>query len=104
MRPAIATKLKRCLWAVLLGGCFAAIPWIGSLTGNDRVIEITGFVFAPGIIPGMLAGHGGVHDTSWPVTIWATVIFWIGLAYVCLGRRERRKSMPSPPGPPEVVL
>jgi hypothetical protein len=35
----------------------------------------------PGIIPGMAAGGGGVDDTSWPVTIWATVIFWIGLAY-----------------------
>jgi hypothetical protein len=100
--PAIVAKLKRCLWAVLLGGCVASIPWLGSLTENDQITAVTSFVLLPGIIPGMAAGGGRVHDTSWPVTIWATVIFWIGLAYLCLGWRERRKSIPSSLRPPEV--
>jgi hypothetical protein len=87
---------------VLLGGCFASIPWLGSLTENDRIIAITSVVLLPGMIPGMFAGRGGVHDTSWPVTICATFVFWIGLAYVCLGWRERRKSMNTPFASPKA--
>jgi hypothetical protein len=95
MSSTIAAKLKRCLWAVLVGGAVASIPWLGSLTENDQIIAVTGFVLLPGIIPGMAAGGGGVHDASWTVTIWASVVFWIGLAYVFLSWRERRESTPA---------
>jgi hypothetical protein len=82
-------RLKRGIFAVLLGGAFSSLPWLASLTENDRVIEVMSIILLPGIIPGMAAGGGGPHDTSWAVTIWATYIFWIGIAYLGLRWRER---------------
>ena len=97
MNPAAIERLKRCLLAGLVGGGIASVPWLASLTENDRVTAVTGLILLPGIIPGMLAGGGGVHDTSWPVTIWASVVFWISIAYIGLARRAKARSGLSSP-------
>ncbi len=94
-------RLKRGICALLLGGAFSSLPWLAGLTENERLSEVTDIIFLPGIIPGMMAGGGRPHDTSWCTTIWATYIFWIAVAYLGLRWRERiaRKSpAPSVPG------
>jgi hypothetical protein len=65
------------------------------MADNEALLTGVSLLYLPGMFVGILVGHGGVHDTSWPAVLAASVIFWAWIAYLCLrGHRRQRRSGP----------
>jgi hypothetical protein len=86
-----ATIICQSLGALLIGCAITSLPWLTSMTNNDALQTGVSVLLLPGIIVGLLVGHGGMHDASWPATLVASGIFWAGMAYLSLRWYSKRR-------------
>lgn len=73
--------LKQLVLALLVGSAIASLPWLASLAENDSLNAAASLLLLPGMIVGIVAGGGRVHNTNWTVTLWATYMFWTASVY-----------------------
>jgi len=54
----------------LLAVCaITSLPWLAGMADNEALLFRVSFWYLPGMFVGILVGHGGMHDTSWPGSV-----------------------------------
>jgi hypothetical protein len=88
--PAKAIVITRLVAALLIGCAVTSLPWLASMTDNEALLTTVSLLYLPGMFVGMLVGHGGVHDASWPAVLVASALFWAWIAYLSLRWQRHR--------------
>src|SRR5579863_2873889 len=79
-----ATIIYQLVGALLIGCAVTSLPWLAGMTSNEALQSGVSLLLLPGMFVGLLVGHGGVHDASWPAVLVGSAIFWAWIAYLCL--------------------